>query len=173
MANDLVANNSGGAAQRDFDTLIGPWCEAGYRLAISMLGDPDAARDVLQDSSLRAWRSMGRLRDPQQARAWFLSIVANRCRSTMHHNWWGVARFGIRSWMGAFSEESVVQTLDLDQAMKNLSPEDRALLHMRFYLDLTVEEVGRVLGISAGAARSRIYRAAHRLRPGLTEEDLQ
>ena len=75
--------------------------------------------------------------------------------------------------MGAFSEESVVQTLDLDQAMKNLSPEDRALLHMRFYLDLTVEEVGRVLGISAGAARSRIYRAAHRLRPGLTEEDLQ
>jgi DNA-directed RNA polymerase specialized sigma24 family protein len=44
---------------------------------------------------------------------------------------------------------------------------DRAALFCFFYLDLPLDEVGRVLGVSPSAARSRVYRAAHRLRPGL------
>jgi DNA-directed RNA polymerase specialized sigma24 family protein len=42
---------------------------------------------------------------------------------------------------------------------------------MHFYLDLPVDEVAAVLGVSPSAARARIYRACHRLRPGLVEED--
>jgi len=44
---------------------------------------------------------------------------------------------------------------------------------MHFYLDMPVEEVATSLGISAAAAKGRIYRACKRLRPSLVEEDLQ
>jgi RNA polymerase sigma-70 factor, ECF subfamily len=169
----LVGSGQGKAAAPDFDSLIGPWIESGYRLAVAMLGDPEAAHDALQDSALRAWQSLDHLRDPGMARAWFLSIVANRCRSTIRHRWWSVIRFATRESIAAFPEDSVVQSLDLNRAMSRISPDDRAILQLYFYLDLAVDEIGRVLGISEGAAKTRVYRAARRLRPDLTEEDLQ
>ena len=68
-----------------------------------------------------------------------------------------------------------MQSMDIDKAMRSLDPDDRAILHLHYFADLPIDEVARVLGISAGAAKTRIYRAAHRLRPGLqlTEEDLR
>ena len=170
MTNELVASGA-----RDFDATVGPWIEPGYRLAVAMLGNPDEADDVVQESAVRAWRSLDKLRDSNQARAWFLAIVANQCRSTMRRRWWGVLRFASRETIGAGPEEQAVQSMAIDKAMRSLSPDDRAILHLHYFADLPIEEVARTLGISAGAAKTRIYRAAHRLRPELelTEEDLR
>jgi RNA polymerase sigma factor (sigma-70 family) len=56
---------------------------------------------------------------------------------------------------------------DLDRALAKLPEEDRLALFLHFYLDLPLEEVGAVLGLSAAGAKTRIYRAAKRLRPEL------
>jgi len=168
----VVSSERGDSIERDFDSLLGPWIEPGYRLAVTMLRDPDEARDAVQDSAVKAWRSLGRLRDATQARAWFLAIVANECRSMMRQRWWGVIRFAERQSVAAGPEDPAVQSVDLDRAMSLLSADDRAILHLHFFLDLPLDEIGRILGISPGAAKTRVYRAAHRLRPGLTEEDL-
>ena len=72
----------------------------------------------------------------------------------------------------AWTDDSLVSSLDVAAGMNHLAPQDRAVLQMHFYMDLPLEEVARVLGISTGAARSRVYRAAKRLRPELTEEEL-
>jgi RNA polymerase sigma-70 factor, ECF subfamily len=158
---------------RDFDALIGPYIEPGYRLAVTLLLDPDEARDAVQEAAIKAWRSLGRLRDPSQSRPWFLSIVANHCRSTMRRRWWSLGRNPLGAVRVDWPEDRVARSLDIDAGMKRLSPEDRAVLHLHFYQDLPLDEVGRVLGISTGAARSRVYRAAKRLRPNLTEEDIR
>ena len=91
----------------------------------------------------------------------------------MRRHWW---RFGRNPLPGAgtqLAEEPLVRALDIAAAMTRLPPDDRAILHLHFYLDLPLGEIGRVLGISTGAARSRVYRAAKRLRPELTEEELR
>ena len=165
----------GAVETRDFDAVVGPLIEPGYRLAVAMLRDPTEAEDAVQEAAMKAWRSLQRLREPEQSRAWFLSIVANQCRSTMRRRWWSVVRLASRDTAGADPEEPAVGSLDLDRAMKRLTPDDRAILHLRYFLDLPVDEVARVFGISFGAAKTRIYRAAHRLRPELElmEEDLR
>ncbi len=63
----------------------------------------------------------------------------------------------------------------IDNAMKKLAPDDRGILHLHYFLDLPIEEVAVVLGITPGAAKTRVHRAAHRLRPKLElmEEDLR
>jgi RNA polymerase sigma-70 factor (ECF subfamily) len=61
---------------------------------------------------------------------------------------------------------------DLKDAVLRLPADDRVPLVLFFYLDLPVEEVARTLRISESAARSRIYRAARRLRADLTEQDV-
>ncbi len=165
----------GAVETRDFDAVVGPWIEPGYRLAVAMLRDPVEAQDAVQEAAVKAWHSLERLRDSNQARAWFLSIVANQCRSTMRRRWWRVVRVPARETAGADPEEPAVQFLDLDRAMNRLSSDDRAILHLYYFLDLPIEEVARVIGISPGAAKTRIYRAAHRLRPELelVEDDVR
>src|SRR5712692_5407345 len=161
---DMRATVSGSAGARDFDGLIGPFIEPGYRLAVTLLLDPDEARDAVQEAAIKAWRSFGRLREPEHARAWFLSIVANQCRTTMRRHWWMFGRNRLPATATAWTDDSLVSSLDVAAGMNRLAPEDRAILQMHFYMDLPLEEVGRVLGISTGAARSRVYRAAKRLR---------
>lgn len=163
----------GSTRAREFDDLVGPFLESGYRLAVTLLSDPTEAQDAVQEAATKAWRSLDRLRDPSQARSWFLSIVANQCRSTMRRHWWSLGRNPLLAVRAEWREDSVVRSMDIEAGMSRLSADDRAILQLRFYMDLPLEEVGRVLGISTAAARSRLYRAARRLRPELTEEELE
>ncbi len=68
---------------------------------------------------------------------------------------------------GAAPLEDTAQSMDVDGALAKLPREDRLALFLYFYLDLPLEEVGAVLGLSAGGAKTRVYRAAKKLRPGL------
>lgn len=150
-----------------FDELVAIHIEAGYRVALAILRDPDEARDAVQDASFKAWRSFGQLRDGRSARPWFLSIVANQCRSVRRRHWWSVVRLPEIDRSGAEFESASAAGADLKRALARLSLDERLPLFLHFYLDLPLEEVGAVLGLSAAGAKTRIYRATRKLRPGL------
>jgi RNA polymerase sigma-70 factor (ECF subfamily) len=150
----------------DFDALIGPHLEAGYRTALAILGNPDEAHDAVQESAFKAWRKLGQLHEGRPARPWFLAIVANQCRSERRAHWWSVIRMPEVEPSVEHRAESA-ESMDIDRALAKLPREDRLALFLYFYLDLPLEEVGTVLGLSAGGAKTRVYRAAKKLRPGL------
>jgi RNA polymerase sigma factor (sigma-70 family) len=152
------------AVGTDFDAVIGPHLEAGYRTALAILRDPDQAHDAVQESAFKAWRKLNQLREGSPARPWFLAIVANQCRSERRGRWWSVVRMPE---VAQAQHEVERQTLDIDCELAKLPREDRLALFLYFYLDLPMEEVGSVLGVSAGGAKTRVYRAAKKLRPGL------
>jgi RNA polymerase sigma factor (sigma-70 family) len=154
-----------------FEALVGPLVEPAIRLAYSMLGDRTEAEDAVQEAVTRAWRKLGQLRAGMPVRPWFLAIVVNQCRNIRRTSWF---RFVRTSDTFHFDRdvEIGVERIDLARALERLPDSDRQALFLYFYLDLPVEEVGVALGISAAAAKGRIYRACHRLRPGLAEEEL-
>jgi RNA polymerase sigma factor (sigma-70 family) len=149
----------------DFDALIGPHLEAGYRTALAILGNPDEAHDAVQES-FKAWRKLGQLHEGSPARPWFLAIVANQCRSERRGHWWSVIRLPEVEPPAEIRAESA-ESVDIDRALAKLPRKDRLALFLYFYLDLPLEEVGAVLGLGAGGAKPRVYRAAKKLRPGL------
>jgi hypothetical protein len=55
--------NRSRAAGADFDAMIGPHLEAGYRTALAILQDPHQAQDAVQESAFKAWRKLHQLRD--------------------------------------------------------------------------------------------------------------
>ncbi len=153
-----------------FAELIEPLLVPAYRLAAVMLADRGAAEDAVQEASIKAWRKLRQLRgDVQSLRPWFLSIVANECRMTRRTRWWGVVKLADMPSQGA---EDVAGNSDLHQALLRLSADERLPLVLHFYLDLPLDEVARTLGVSPSAAKSRIYRAAKRLRADLTPEEV-
>jgi RNA polymerase sigma-70 factor (ECF subfamily) len=153
-----------------FDDLLGPLVGRGYALAITMLNDRQAAEDAVQEAAIKAWRKLPTLHDRSAIEPWFLSIVANQCRSVRRGRWWSVLKFpDLRQESSA--QDQHVTALDLDRALNRLSAEERLPLLLHFYMDMTFEQVGHVVGISMTAARSRIYRALDRLRLDLQSEE--
>jgi len=144
-----------------------------HRLATVMLGDRTAAEDAVQEAALKAWRKYGQLKGGAESfRAWFLSIVANECRMARRGRWWQVVRMPELP-TPLDSPEELAAASDLRAAISKLGPADQAALFCHFYLDMPMDQVARVLRVSPAAARSRVYRAAQKLRPDLDpSEDL-
>jgi RNA polymerase sigma-70 factor (ECF subfamily) len=161
------------AAQGDlesFSQLIDPLLDPAYRLAAVMLGDRSAAEDAVQEASIKAWRKLRQLRgDAPSLRAWFLSIVANECRMARRKRWFSVLKMAD---VPAQTPDERESTSDLHEALLRLTPDERLPLVLHFYLDLPLDEVARTLRVSPSAAKSRIYRAAKRLRADLTIEEV-
>jgi RNA polymerase sigma-70 factor (ECF subfamily) len=162
-----LAMSRGQTDRADFDALIGPHLEAGYRTALAILCDPDAAHDAVQEASFKAWRKLNQLHEGKSARSWFLAIVANQCRSERRGHWWSVIRMADVESDARPAGEVAGESMDIDRELAKLPREDRLALFLHFYLDLPMEEVGDVLGVSAAGAKTRVYRAAKKLRPGL------
>ena len=158
-------------SEREFEALIGPLVEPGFRLAFSMLGNRDEAEDATQEAITRAWRKLGQLRDRGQARPWFLTIVANQCRNARRTHWFSTIRVPFLL-QPAEPVEASQERLDMQRALARLPMADRQILFMHYYLDLPIEEIAVALDISPAATKGRIYRAARRMRPDLLEEDI-
>jgi RNA polymerase sigma-70 factor (ECF subfamily) len=123
------------------------------------------AEDLLQEALCHAWRQFGQLRDRNQFRAWLLSIVRtrylNRLRTARRRPQVDgepapdIASSGV--------EHDVLQ-LDAQVAMALLKEEDRELLQLFYLENLSLEEVGVALGMSARVVRQRLYRARQNMR---------
>jgi RNA polymerase sigma-70 factor (ECF subfamily) len=166
----LMVSAAAGDAD-SFAALIEPLLDPAYRLAAVMLADRSSAEDVVQEASVKAWRKLRQLRgDASSLRPWFLSIVANECRMARRQRWWSVLK--LAEVPAAASSPAPGASSDLHEALLKLQPEERLPLVLHFYLDLPLDEVARALRISPSAAKSRIYRAARRLRTDLTLEEV-
>ena len=160
--------------QESFDDILGPLIRHGYQLAVAMLGDRGLAEDAVQDAAVSAWRKLPKLRDRSALRAWFLAIVANQCRTTRRLRWWTVLKLAeVRGEAaGGHADERAISSVDVERGLASLSHPDRLALYLHFYLDMTYEEVGQVMGLSLTAARSRIHRATRRLRPTVALDEV-
>jgi RNA polymerase sigma-70 factor (ECF subfamily) len=159
-------------SDRTFADLLTPLIEPGFRLALAMLHDAQAAEDAVQEASFTAWRKMGRLQDQAKLRPWFLGVVANTCRNARRRKWAADVRLGLPQQLTVVSaEDDALTGADLRQAVARLRYEDRLVVILYFYLDMPVEEVAAAAGKSVGATRARLYRAISKLRPDLTAQE--
>ena len=146
--------------------------EASYRLACAILGNPVEAQDATHDAFVQAWRHWPSLRDPDRADHWFSRILVNTCRNRLKR----AARWPHEPLERdvAAAGDQLGQALDRDvlsAALATLSPDHQVIVAMRFYRDLTTEQIATELGIRPGTVSSRLHYAIKRLHAALDESD--
>jgi len=149
-----------------FMQAIDPLLPIAYRLAVGLLRNRAEADDVVQDAALNAWKHRRSFRAGGAIRPWFLAIVANQCRQAVRTRWWSVIR---RPDLALQAREESEDRSDeaelLKRGLAHLRDRDRLILVLRYYLDLSFDDVASTLQISPQAARVRTHRALARLRP--------
>lgn len=148
-----------------------------YGLAYRLVGNEDDARDVLQEAYLRAYRSLSKFRGDAAFTTWLYRITANAAYTYMRRR----GRHRAESLEGIEEPESTVPRPDevsqnlslrgqLTRRLRELPPEQRAVVVMKDVYDLPHDVIAKELGISVTAAKVRLHRARKRLRAALESE---
>ena len=165
---DLVARARSGDRQA-FDVLAASVVDRLYAVARLVLRDADRAEDAVQETLVRCWRDLPALRDPKSFDAWLRRLLMRAItdefrRARSHRASISVLRIE-PSTRDASSDVVVREQLDI--GFRRLSAEHRAIVVLRLYLGLSIEESAHTLGIPVGTAKSRLHYATEAMRLAL------
>ena len=167
MLGERVIDEVGEDRAATFDAFASRHLDAAYRVATAILGDPAAAQDATHDAFVAAWRGWPSLRDPSRFDAWFGRILVNTCRNALRRSRRTIvvdvsARLAARGGGDDPAVEADVRD-SLDRAFARLSADHRIAIVLRFYEDLTVNEIADRTGVSSGTVKSRLHYALRAL----------
>lgn len=166
--------------RRAFDELVRRTWSTTYTLAFRLTGSDDDAREVCQDSYLRAYRAIKRFRGDARFTTWLHRITVNCASSHLgrrrrHHHDHLDHDDEVIDLVPAHDPVGRAEQADLrarvQVALAALPPKLRAVVVLRDIYDLTHEGIADELGISVAAAKVRLHRARRRLRDDLYVPD--
>jgi len=161
-----------------FDILVSNYAPQIYRLALRMLGDAEEAEEALQETMIRAFRSLRKFRGNAAFGTWLYAIASKRCltrRQRRRRQPEIVAFDDLCEMHGSMNDpgELVIQRehgLSVQRALGALSPPTRLLMVLRYVEGLSHEEIAQVLGCTVAACRVRLCRARADFRTLLMRE---
>jgi len=180
---ELVARSRGGDHE-SFNQLVVRWERPIYALAYRVIGREDDARDVCQETFLRAFRSLPGFRGQAKFSSWIYRIALNLCRDWIRRE--RRAPFvevpeGLQ--LGDLSpsvpDDSVEQQASrrelgdhVARAMEQLTPEQRATIVLKEYEGFTFSEIAELQGVPLSTVKTRLYQGLAVLRRELREQGL-
>ena len=164
-----------------FDELVRRTYVDTYTLALRLTADEEDARDVVQETYLRAWKGMPRFRGDAQFTTWLYRITANTAYTSLRRRRRQRAESldsmldePIEMRIEAQPEDAAEQSAMLDRlahALEALAPKLRILVVLKDVYGLSHEEIAEELGISVTAAKVRLHRGRKRLRDLLYDSE--
>ncbi len=156
-----------------FEALVRPEFDRLYGLAGLLLSDRTRAEDAVQEALLRAWRDLPKLRDASRFGAWLRRLVVN----ASHDEGRKLKRRRGEVELASHHERGAPDELDglfdrdeLSAAFRRLKEEERAVVALRYYLDLSTAEAAASLGLREVTYRSKLHRALRALQAALAAD---
>jgi RNA polymerase sigma-70 factor (sigma-E family) len=155
---------------KEFEEFVRARTPALLRSAYLLTGDQQLAEDLVQSALARTHRSWSKLDRVGNAEAY--------TRKTMYHlqvGWWQRRRFRESPLEGtdrAGPSVDHADRLDLQRALLQLAPRQRAVIVLRFFEDHTEAETARLLEVSVGTVKSQTAKALARLRRLMAVEEV-
>lgn len=135
-----------------------------YRTALLYLGSPSAAVDAVDECIYKGFCSYHKLRQPEYFDTWLTRILINVCNTELRRR---KREFPVEELPETAQE--VFDALPLQEALRRLPKELRAVVTLRYFTGLTLEETAQTLGIPRGTVSSRQQKALKLLRLELTD----
>ena len=161
------------AAQRGdhgaFQALVISRVDRLFGVARLILRDVHLAEDAVQETLIKAWRELPRLRDVDRLDAWLHRLLVNACadqgRSRRRRS--GEVDLAVIQPAGADTSGRTADRDQLERGFRRLAPDQRTAVVLRHYAGFSAEEIAEMLGIPVGTAKSRIHYATEAMRAAL------
>ena len=166
--NNLESLNYEEVIRRNSDTV--------YRLAYSLVRTRADADDIYQEVFLRYVRKTPVFDSAEHERAWFMRVTVNCCKNFWKSPWtqrrsaYEGDALEVELSGDGISGEAVDEDWLLIETVKQLPEKYRVVIHLFYYEELSVEEIGKITKSKASTVRTRLTRARRELKNLLDKE---
>ena len=181
---ELVARSVSGDAE-SFNELILRWERPIYALAYRTIGREEDARDICQETFMRAFRALPGFRGQSKFSSWLYRIALNLCRDLMRRQRRtpvvqapedvDLAELAAAAEPSESIEDLVSrhdQTRMVEQAMALLPEEQRTAIVLKEYHGLTFQEIADLVGCPLSTVKTRLYQGLTVLRRELAKHHM-
>jgi RNA polymerase sigma-70 factor, ECF subfamily len=155
-----------------FDVLVEASIDRLYAVARLILRDTDLSEDAVQEALVRCWQRLPTLRNPAHFDTWLYRLVVNAAMDESRQR----RRFRTSITAlplpvpGADPSVELAARDQLARGFERLGVEQRVAIVLHYYVGMTTTEMGEVLGIPGGTAKSRLHYAIQAMRAALAAE---
>ncbi len=172
-----ASSSSNPQSAKNFDTLYKDHVDLMYRFAHRLCGEPEAAKDLVQETFLNAYRGFDRFRGDARISTWLYTIASRTCLRMRRRRKGAPERelsleefiptsdgeFRLQIPIEGLSPEDALQNKQLrealDAAINQLPKKYKMVLVLRDMEGLSAKEVGAIMGLNERAVKSRLHRA--------------
>lgn len=152
----------------DFDTF---YAEHRDRLATAIsltLRDIDLGTEATDEAFVRACQRWDQIREYSNPQGWVYRVAMNWARSWLRRRRREIEKRPLLNFDKFFVDELL--DVDLERALDTLSPQSRAVVVARFFMDWSIDETADALGVRPGTVKSRLNRALKQLQVRLDSQ---
>lgn len=130
-----------------------------YGMARSMLGRDEDSADAMQEATIKAYRSIHGLRQPEFFKTWMLRILINECHKILRKRTNLVDVGDTVAEFECHSASAEYEKIELREAVERLDTPLQTVISLHYFQDMPIRQIADLLNISETAVKSRLYRA--------------
>ena len=151
--------------QLKYESLVKAYHADVFRFAVWLIKDKAIAEDVVQETFLRAWKSLDNLQDDAAAKAWLITILRRENARRFERKQFDLVDIDDVSIADPVNTESKSNVnYDLQKAIGQLSEEYREPLVMQVILGFSGDEIAEQLELNKNTVMTRLFRARSQLK---------
>jgi len=158
-----------------YNDLILPASDGMYRYALSIVREPETARDVVQDCLAKIWNIRHDLSKIEKANAWAFRIVRNRCIETLRRDRYADLDEKVVNLQLSGSADQAAITSDqmvwLRDVLQTLPDKQREVFHLREVEELSYQEIAETCALSESDVKVNIHRARKKVKDAMQKID--
>lgn len=138
-----------------------------YRLACSYVHNDADAGDIVQNGAYKAILNSNKLQNIEYAETWIYRIMMNEIFAKYREK----ETVPLEAVTFEQGKEDTYENVDLQKAVESLEKEDRAVVVLRYYEDMKLEDIAKILNENLSTVKSRLYRSMRKLKLQLEPYD--
>jgi RNA polymerase sigma-70 factor (ECF subfamily) len=139
-----------------------------YRFAYTYTKNQEEAEDVVNESVLKALKSINSLRNPEHMRVWFYRIVVNTALSNIKKNR-KIMYIDPTDMEDIQDQGDDFSNISFEQMIETLEPKYKSIVVLRFFEGMPLEDIARILDENLNTVKTRLYKALKILRIEMEE----
>lgn len=149
--------------RESFEDFITKNLDSAYRYAYTYAKNKQDAEDILNESILKAWKAIDKLREAQYIKTWFYKIISNTAITYLKKQGSLVATEDVDLERLDFVEDKY-QEDSFESMIRTLPPMYKEVIVLRFFEEMSLCEIASVLDINENTVKTRLYRGLRALK---------
>lgn len=151
------------------ETFLTANIDSAYRFAYTYTKNRRDAEDIVNESAVKALRSVNSLKDPAYIKPWFYRIISNTALTHIKNNK-KITLINLEDTSESINEKDDYSDVSFNSIIEKLDVKYKPIIVLRFLENMTISEISRVLNVNESTVKTRLYKALSILKIDIEED---